>query len=492
MTTNQEKKILIVNTGGTIAMVHEDNNPLNPLKPGNWNEITGNYPVLNQLQDRNITTQIHTFEPLLDSSNISHENWKKMAEVINHHYNQFDGFVVLHGTDTMCYTASALSFMLEHLNKPIILTGSQLPLAVPRSDALENFITALSIAAGIDVNDGTHLALVPEVCILFRGKLLRGNRSRKLSSSAYAGFESPNYPPLGMVGEHIVLDTKLIRAAGVQEFFANTELITKIKVHYLTPVTTANTIRGEAVEVGPQGGKTKALILQTYGTGNTPNNGEFLEAIQYLVDEGLLVVDVTQCPQGIVELGIYEASAPLLDRGVISGLDMTPEAALCKLMWLFGMGWDLEQVRKQMQLNQRGEQSLNIFNVEYGPGEAAPVFNSQQLIPGEVEFDKLVSAVLQVQGTQPANSEEGALRLSCRVYVNYQGLQSDTGTEIIQYAGACEKSLSEIAQKTSLFLDVTGVVKKFFTPGKPGRIGIVANEASIKWEKLNLALYVEV
>ena len=274
MNASKQKNILIVNTGGTIAMVHEDNNPLNPLKPGKWDEITDNYPVLKQLKDRNITTDIYTFDPLLDSSNISHENWKKMAEVVSERYAEFDGFVILHGTDTMCYTASALSFMLEHLNKPVILTGSQLPLAAPRSDALENFITALSIAAGIDVNDGTTLSLVPEVCIFFRGKLLRGNRSRKLSASAYSGFESPNYPPLGTVGEHIVLDTRLIRAPASEEFFASTELATDIKTHYLTPLTKPEALKKQVSEGGAaqiNESAAKALILQTYGTGNAPN-----------------------------------------------------------------------------------------------------------------------------------------------------------------------------------------------------------------------------
>ncbi|MEK6287439.1 MAG: asparaginase [Acidobacteriota bacterium] len=491
MSASKENRVLIINTGGTIAMVHEDNNPLNPLKPGKWDEITKNYPVLKQLKEKNIETDIHTFDPLLDSSNISHENWKQMAEVISSNYDQFTGFVILHGTDTMCYTASALSFMLEHLSKPVILTGSQLPLAVPRSDALENFVTALSIAAGVDVNDGSTIPLVPEVCIYFRGKLLRGNRARKLSSSAYSGFESPNYPPLGTVGEHIELDTRLIRTPGPEQLFANTEFVTQVMALDIFPSLDPEIVVRVATE-SASGKKIRALILKTYGTGNAPSNEDFLRAIEQIVNAGLLVVDVTQCPQGMVEIGQYEASVPLLERGVISGLDMTPESALCKLMWLLGMGWDLDQVRKQMQLDQRGEQSLNIFEIDYGPGSASPVFSSQQVIPGEVEFEKLEVAILRLQGTSLLTEDKGDRRLSLRVYVNYQNLQESSGTEIIQYAGTCEKTIETTGQKASLFLDVTSSVRKFFTKGKPGRIGLVTNGSSgAEWEKLNLALYVK-
>jgi len=490
MSIDQQKKILIINTGGTIAMVHEDGNPLNPLKPGKWDQIVKNYPVLSTM---NIDTSIHTFDPLLDSSNISVANWKQMAEVISDKYDEYDGFVILHGTDTMCYTASALSFMLEHLGKPVILTGSQLPLANPRSDALENFVTALSIAAGIDLNDGTSLLSVPEVCVYFRGKLLRGNRSRKLSSSAYSGFESPNYPPLGLVGEHISLDARLVRGRDPEEFFANTELVANIMVLDIFPSLSPDVIKRIAVGSESDDEKIKALVLKTYGAGNAPNNEAFLSAIEFIVNEGVLVVDVTQCPQGMVEIGLYDASAQLLDKGVISGLDLTPESALCKLMWLFGMGWDTEQVKKQMQLDQRGEQSLNIFNIDYKNGTASPTFDGQALIPGEVEFDKLESAILQIQGARFINPLTKSKELGLRVYMNYQNLQQDTDTSIIQYAGTSVKHVDIKDQPSSLFLDVTNSVKKFFTKGRPGRIGIVSNDAEgISWEKLNLALYVGV
>lgn len=495
--SDPKKKIRVINTGGTIAMVHEDNNPLNPLKPGKWDEISRNHPVLTNLLEQGILIDIYTFDPLLDSSNISDDNWKMMAEVISTDYHAFDGFVILHGTDTMCYTASALSFMLEHLSKPVIITGSQLPLAVPRSDALENLVTAISIAAGIDVNDGTVLPPVPEVCIYSRGKLLRGNRSRKLSSSAYSGFESPNYPPLGTVGEHIELDVRFIRESSSEEFFTNTEFVTDVMALDIFPSLNPKIIEKLAAP-GQTRDTVQALILKTYGTGNAPDNEAFLGAIEYLVQNGVIVVDVTQCPQGMVEIGLYEASAQLLDKGVISGLDMTPESALCKLMWLLGMGWTPQDVKKQMQLNQRGEQSLNIFDIDFGDGSATPVYNGQQVIPGEVEFDKLESAILRVQGAHFLSVDANPDKLSLHVYANLQNLKADTPADakkVIQYAGTAGKTVDHRKpdSRISLFLDMTSAVKKFFTPGRPARMGLVANEtAGVEWEKLNLTLYVRV
>jgi L-asparaginase len=239
----------------------------------------------------------------------------------------------------------------------------------------------------------------------------------------------------------------------------------------------------------------KALILKTYGAGNAPDNEIFLDAIEYLINHDVLVVNITQCPQGMVEIGLYEASAKLLDSGVTSGIDMTPEAALCKLMWLFGMGWDSEDVKKQMLLDQRGEQSLNIFDIHYGHGSADPIFNGQQLIPGEVEFDKLESAILRVQGAHFIDKEVGHNAINLAVYTNYQNLQVDTGTSVIQYAGSYEKRIDGdlTKQKSSLFLDITSPVRKFFIKGKPGKLGLIANESrGVTWDKLTLTLYVRV
>ena len=477
-------------------MVHEANNPANPLKPGNWDEITRNYPVLDHLTGMGIKTEIISFKPLLDSSNITSQNWQQMAQDISRNYNEYDGFVVLHGTDTMCYTASALSFMLEHLSKPVILTGSQLPLAKPRSDALENLVNSLSIAAGIDVSDGRQLQVVPEVCICFRGKLLRGNRSRKLSSSAYAGFESPNYSPLGRAEEHIVIDTKLVRAFPNkdEEFFPSVNLMTDVMALDIFPGMDPTILERAVIGSGVSNNRIKGLVLKTFGAGNVPGDERFLDAIGKIVESGVVVVDVTQCIQGTVEIGLYEASATLLDKGVISGLDMTPEAALCKLMWLFGKNFTPAEVASAMQINQRGEQSTNIFNLDYGAGETKPAFNGRVVVPGQVSLRAVVRATLRIQNARFVDEQGETSDMHMRVYVGHPNVDPKIGTDnVIQYAGKCEKKLASRKEKETFFLDVARPVKRFCKPGEPGLIGVVSTEGNlVKWEKLNLALYEDI
>jgi L-asparaginase len=489
------KHVLVLNTGGTIGMIHEDNNPLNPLKPGDWNTIAENYPVLDQLGRLNkVEVDMHSFTPLLDSSNITYQNWQQMAEVIKEKYDDYDGFVILHGTDTMCYTASALSFMLELLGKPVILTGSQLPLVKPRSDALENFVTSICIAAGVDVSEGSVLPIVPEVCIFFGGKLLRGNRSRKLSSSAYAGFESPNYPALGKAEAYIQIEENLVRAlpkSEEEEFFVSTNLMTGVMALDIFPGIDPMILKRAVIGPNHSGKPIKGLVLKTFGAGNAPTDEKFLDAIGEIVSSGVIVVDVTQCPQGMVEIGLYEASVRLLDKGVISGLDMTPEAALCKLMWLFGKGFAHDQVVSSMQIDQRGEQSMNIFNVDYGSGKADPVFNGQKEVPGRVNWRGVVRATLRIQNAQFITEQHENKKIQLKVYVAHPSVDVTTPTDgVIQYAGKCEKTLADSKEKTTLFLDLARQVKRFYTPGQPGLLGVVTNEGNaIKWEKLNLALY---
>lgn len=492
--SSSPKRILIINTGGTIGMVHEGNNPLSPLKPGNWDEITKNYPVLDQLKKMSgIETEIFSFDPLLDSSNITSQNWQQMAQAISGKYNDYQGFVVLHGTDTMCYTASALSFMLEHLAKPVILTGSQLPLVKPRSDALENLVTSLSIAAGVDVSDGRQLPPVPEVCICFRGKLLRGNRSRKFSSSAYAGFESPNYSPLGKAEEHIEIDTKLVRAfpSKDEEFFPSVNLMTDVMALDIFPGMDPTMLERAVISSATSNSRIRGLVLKTFGAGNVPTDESFLDAIGRIVDSGVVVVDVTQCFQGTVEIGLYESSAGLMDKGVISGLDMTPEAALCKLMWLFGKNFTPAEVKSAMQIDQRGEQSTNIFNIDYGAGEAKPVFNGRETVPGQLNLRTVGRATLRIQKAQflEETGETGDMQL--RVYIGRPNVDLNTGRDdVIQYAGTCQKRLANRKEKATFFLDVARQVKRFYKPGDPGLIGVIAGEGdAVKWEKVNLALY---
>ena len=287
---------------------------------------------------------IHDYQPLLDSSNMTPVEWLKIAQDIEANYDAFDGFVVLHGTDTMAYTASALPFMLESLRKPVIITGSQIPLCEVRNDARENLITSLLIAANYDV---------PEVCLYFGGRLLRGCRATKVSADGFAAFDSPNFPPLGTVGIDIEIQHDFVRKpkSGV-----------KLEVHEFTqPVVSAlRLFPGISPELvrNVLRPPLQGLVLEAYGVGNGPDqNEEFLKALSEASERGVLIVDTTQCLEGTVNLEEYAAGTALARAGVLSGYDMTVEAALAKLHYVLSHS-SPAQAKKQFQKDLRGEVSI--------------------------------------------------------------------------------------------------------------------------------------
>ena len=482
-------EVLIINTGGTIGMVHtEPDNPLSPLKTAeDWDEITKNLPILKP-DILGVETGYHQFIPLLDSSDINYENWQQMAQVISDHYHDYKGFVILHGTDTTCYTASALSFMLENLSKPVIITGSQLPMVKPRSDAAQNLVTAIHIAAA----DRFKYPLIPEVCIFFRDVLIRGNRSRKQSSSGYSGFISPNYPELGKAGEHIDLNTKYVRSQPQehQEFYANTFLDTRVMVLEMFPGFDPEILRTISKAPVKETQRIKALVLKTFGAGNAPSTREFLTAIEHVDRQGIIIVDVTQCLEGMVELGLYEASSGLLNRGVISGLDMTPEAAVCKLMYLLGKGWPREEIRRVMQLDIRGEQSLNIYNVDFDqPAEAVPTFETSEVIPGDIDFTKFKSASIRFQDVKPIGKTDQGGTTTVKVFINHPSADEQTPESDPRYAGSIKRSL-EYGSAVDLFCDVSLATRKLIKPGQMASISVVVTPGrGIQWERMGLSIF---
>jgi len=315
-------RILIIYTGGTFGMSYDKDGVLTPFS---FEYILDQLPTLKNLA---LDITAVSFETPIDSSNINPEHWQLISSVIFDQYNEHDGFVVLHGTDTMAYTASALSFMLDGLNKPVIFTGAQLPISEPRSDARENLLTALDIASARD----QEAPIVPEVCIYFDYELLRGNRSKKVESMQFDAFDSGNYPPLAKAGVKIDYNFAVIRTSskpGSLNLRATFE--TNIAILKLFPGISKNVVSAVVNAVG-----LKALILETYGSGNAPTLPWLIEELRSAIEKGIIVVNVSQCPGGRVVQGRYETSKKLQQIGVISGADMTTEAAVTKLMILIG------------------------------------------------------------------------------------------------------------------------------------------------------------
>jgi L-asparaginase len=289
-----------------------------------------------------------SFDPTVDSSNMDPALWVTLANLIEAHYEAFDGFVVLHGSDTMSYSASALSFMLENLNKPVIFTGSQLPLGVNRTDGKENFITSVEIASHHE--DDTPL--VPEVCIYFENQLYRANRTFKYNAENFDAFRSVNYPVLADVGVYIKYNHNAIRKPNFKNLKVHKELDTSLTILKLFPGIPDKVVRG-ILGIGGL----KAVVLETYGTGNTHTDESFISIVREAIEGGLFILNITQCKGGAVEHGKYQASVPLSEAGVVSGLDLTLEAAVTKLMLLLGQGYSGERLKAAMQTSMRGEMS---------------------------------------------------------------------------------------------------------------------------------------
>lgn len=349
--SNQSKperpNVLIIYTGGTIGMVQ--NPKTGAHEPLDFGHLVSHVPEL-----QNIAVNIKTlqFDPPLDSSNMNPTLWAKIVHQIVDSYDIYDGFVILHGTDTMAYTASALSYMLQHLSKPVILTGSQLPIGVLRTDGKENLITSIEIAAA---KDRINQPMVPEVCIYFQGSLLRGNRSKKLSSEEFHAFTSPNYPPLAKVGVHInwshhFINRKL-RDNSLNPYY---NISSDVVILTLFPGISQNTVASILHIPSLRG-----VVLETFGAGNAMTYDWFLEELRKTIERGVVIVNVSQCLGGAVEMGIYETGNRLFQAGVIGSKDMTIEATLVKLMFLLGQGMSQSEVEQAMVQNIAGEISEN-------------------------------------------------------------------------------------------------------------------------------------
>ena len=334
-------KILMIYTGGTLGMVYDI--ALKTLIPFDFNEILENIPELVRYESE---LTIIPLEPAIDSSNMSPEIWIELAEIIGSQYDKYDGFVILHGTDTMAYTASALSFLLENVSKPVILTGAQLPIGMTRTDARENMMTTLELAEH-KVKDQN---LINEVCIYFNGRLLRGNRAKKYESSQFDAFQSENYPLLADVGVYCQYNEPYMLKKPKGAFEYHTNLNSNVLVLKLFPGISNGFVKHLISTPG-----LKAIVLETYGSGNASSDTEFLTLLQNANESGIIIYNVSQCSGGEVRQGDYETGRGLKSAGVISGKDITTEAAVCKLMFLLAQEKSIMKIKKLLEKNLRGE-----------------------------------------------------------------------------------------------------------------------------------------
>lgn len=344
MTSSDKSSILLIYTGGTIGM--KEDPTVQALKPFDFSQILEEVPELGKFACR---IDSYTFDPLIDSSDVEPAFWIELVNLIEEKYDLYDGFVVLHGTDTMAYSASAVSFLIEGLTKPVIFTGSQLPIGAPRTDGKENLISSVEIASG---KDAEGHALVPEVCICFDNVLIRGNRATKINSDNFRAFRSENLPPLAEAGISIRYNPSLIRKPSSWETrpvfhkYLDTR-VSILKIHPgITPSVVRNILCGEG---------TRAVIIETYGAGNAPSKEWFLSIVKEASSSGKILLNITQCSAGSVNMDIYATGKCLKEAGVVNGYDSTTESALGKLFFLLGESQDNEFVKGLLDKDLRGE-----------------------------------------------------------------------------------------------------------------------------------------
>lgn len=403
----------------------------------------------------------------LDSSSVGPEHWLAIAQSIERVYSSYDGFVVIHGTDTLAYTASALSFLLVNLAKPVVFTGSQIPIFFERNDAQQNFLNALYVAG----YQATGIPCIPEVTVCFGDHLLRGNRTRKVSVEARAAFSSPNYPILATFGQSIQVDRKRIREAPTADrpFYVHRRLEDRVMDLTLYPG-----VRGEQLKPSFEREDIKGFVLRTFGSGTTPRDTELLEAVAGAARRGKIMLVVTQCLEGRVDLGRYDASTTLLESGVVSGFDLTPETALVKLMWLLALEQG-DELQDQIQVCHRGEQSYDHHHLFFEGCESvtAKTYSGRPAAPFRRKH--LRRALLRV-----SDCSQNKLTF----FLNATGVEDTTPDSDVRSLG----SVSLVNGRG--VLDVTRSLKKLMVDNRPLRVTVTSGGKEFSFSRMDLSLLV--
>lgn len=491
---SDNKGVLIIYTGGTIgSMPIDPSDDTSPQVVVGWDKFRKLTP---QISKENLGFRLG-FEEIsesLDSCNIGPRHWSEIASIIERNYDEYEGFVILHGTDTMVYTASVLSFMLANLGKPVVLTGAQRAhLFQVRNDALQNMITSIAIANP----KATRIPTIPEVMILFGNDLLRGNRSRKKDANGYEAYESPKYPNLARIGANIEVDESRILDMPEGDFYVRKSLETDVIDLNVVPSIVENGVADlllDNIDFGPKG-----VVVRSYGAGNIPTDDRFLSRLtKASQNRGITLLNVTQCTKGRVELGLYETSNKLLEFGMVSGTDLTPEAALVKLMVGLAdedIAGSPTRLRNFLQNSEAGEQSTSIFEIPFSGGTAdiskgnpRHRFMSDRDLPSLWDADKLESAQLRFYGAKIDGS--GAKQDKPITVDIYANLSTNEDPSPRKFCVSVNKAPTK--SPTILSFDVTHGTQALLAPGRPVSFTAILNgEGDLSWTSAELALFIK-